>query len=52
MFRIRLAVMHLTPKQVVDSEDKSREVRPISYDDDYARQRYGYEPSQLADQLV
>jgi len=35
------------PEQVVDSEDKSREVRPsISYDDDYARQRYGYEPSQ------
>ena len=35
------------PEQVVDSEDKSREVRTsISYDDDYARQRYGYEPSQ------
>jgi len=35
------------PEQVVDSEDKSREVRPsISYDDDYARQRYGYKPSQ------
>jgi len=34
------------PEQVVDSEDKSREVRPsISYDDDYARQRYGYEPT-------
>ena len=34
------------PEQVVDSKDQSRAVRPsISYDDDYARQRYGYEPS-------
>lgn len=35
------------PEQVVDSKDQERTVRPsISYDDDYARQRYGYEPSQ------
>jgi hypothetical protein len=35
------------PEQVVDNGNQSREVRPsISYDDDYARQRYGYEPSQ------
>ena len=34
------------PEQVVDNGNQSREVRPsISYDDDYARQRYGYEPS-------
>ena len=35
------------PEQVVDNGNQSREVRPsISYDDDYTRQRYGYEPSQ------